>query len=66
MEDWEAQVVHDLVAVIIAVTIDLNTHGEALDTQVKVRTHCTLDPDVVRNVSLAVVAVVESPAQHAM
>jgi hypothetical protein len=62
VEDGKAEVVHDLVVVIIIVTVDLNTHREALHTQVKVSTCCALDADVVRDISLAVVAVVQGPA----
>jgi len=64
MEDREAEVVHDFVAVLIAVPIDLHAHREALHTQVEISTHCTLDADVVRDVSMAVVAVVQGPAVH--
>jgi hypothetical protein len=62
VKDREAEIVHDLVVVVIVVAIDLNTHREALHTQVKVSTCCALDADVIRDVPLAVVAVVQGPA----
>jgi hypothetical protein len=62
VEDGEAEVVHDFVCVVIGVSVDLDTNAEALHTEVKVSTGRALDADVVRDVSVAVVAVVERPA----
>jgi hypothetical protein len=64
VEDREAEVVHNFVAVAVAVSIDLRAHREALHTEVKVSTHCTLDPNVVGYVPLAVVAMIQGPARH--
>lgn len=47
MKDWEAQIVHDPVAVVVTVAIDLHTNRETLDTKVKVRAVGTLDADIV-------------------
>ena len=61
VEDGKAEVVHDLVVVVIAVSVDFDTNREALNTEVEVSTDCTLDADVVRDVPVAVVAVVQGP-----
>lgn len=47
MKDGEAQVVHNPVAVAVAVAIDLNSDREAFDAQVKVRAICTLNANIV-------------------
>ena len=62
--DWEAQVVHDSVCMVALVGVDLHAHGKALKAQVKVRAHVTFDADHVGDVLLAVVAVVQRPAQR--
>lgn len=63
MEDREAEIVHNAVAVAVAVAIDLHTNREALHTQVKIWAVGTLDANIVRDVLVTIVAVVQGPAR---
>lgn len=61
-EKREAEVVHNLVGVVVPVRGDLHAHGEAFQAQVKVLAHRTLHAWDTGDVLLAVVAVVQGPA----
>lgn len=63
MHDGEAEVVHNPVVVVILMRMNLSSHRETFQTEVKIRANCTFDPGNVAYIFCAVVAVIEVSAR---